>query len=134
MQHARTAVGTVFLLAAGIGIGRLTSEVVAQPQAPANYLLIDECRLGAGTVFTDAMAEASRIVAEYRKTGEYKSVRLFVHSYGPNLALYTISEPRSWAALPAGFEKMLAANPTLMTKPYACAGHSDNILSEIIVP
>jgi hypothetical protein len=133
MGHVASTAVAASLAVIGFLAGRGSSPAQAQPQAPTNYLLIDECQLPSGVVFNDAIAEASRFVKEYRKTGEYKNVRLFVHNYGPSFSLYTISEPRSWAAIPAGFSKMVEANPTVMTKPFPCSGHSDNILTEVVV-
>jgi hypothetical protein len=47
--------------------------------------------------------------------------------------LYTIIEPKSWAAIETGLAKLLQANPALMTTAYMCAGHSDNLITEIVV-
>jgi len=121
-------------LVLGFAAGRRSSDAHAQQQSPTNYLQIEECRLPAGVVIGDAIAMASRIAAEYRKTGQYKSVKLFVHHYGPALALYTVMEPRSWAAVEAGFAQALAANPEFLTTPFLCAEHSDNILVEVAAP
>ncbi|HUE89226.1 MAG TPA: hypothetical protein VMO26_24375 [Vicinamibacterales bacterium] len=111
-----------------------TSAAGAQAQSAARYLLIDECEIPAGTVVNDAIRQASSYVAAFRKTGEYNSVRLFMHSYGPRLSLYRISEPKSWQSIVGGFDKFVAATPAFQTSPVVCASHSDNIVREVEVP
>ena len=68
-----------------------------------------------------------------RATGEYKSVRLFIHNTGPRLALYILGEPKSWQAIEDGEAKFFAANPELLEQPITWATHSDNLLAEIAV-
>ena len=133
-MKATHVVAVTLALVGGLTAGRLSIPATAQQQQPPNYLLIDECKVPPGTVFADLIAEATRWNAEFRKTGEYKSVRLFVHSYGPNLSIYSLREPKNWQSIPAGFEKFVAANPEFMRQPFRCAEHSDNILAEVPVP
>lgn len=133
MRGSRVVAGGGVLIV-GILVGRLILPVSAQQQAPSNYLLIEECQVPPGAVIPDLIAEMTRWGAEYRKTGEYKSVRLFIHSYGPNLSIYSLREPNSWQAIPNGFQKFVAANPKVMQEPFRCASHSDNILTEVPIP
>ena len=133
MRGSRVVAAAVVLVV-GILVGRLILPASAQQQAPSNYLLIEECVIPPGTVIPDLIAEATRWGAEFRKTGEYKSVRLFMHSYGPNLSIYSLREPNNWQSISNGFQKFVAANPTFMREPYRCANHSDNILVEVPIP
>jgi hypothetical protein len=56
----------------------------------SNYIYIEEFELSPGVIPNEAIAEAQDWVKGYRKTGEYKSVRLFIHNTGPRFALYLI--------------------------------------------
>jgi len=111
----------------------------AQEQAPAspisgsNYLYIQEYEIGPGTVPDDAVSLAQEWVKKFRATGEYKSVRLYIHNTGPRFALYILMEPKSWQAIEDGANKFFAANPEIMNQPFNWGAHSDNLLSEISV-
>lgn len=86
-----------------------------------------------GMVPNQAIAEASGWVRAMRGTGEFKSVRLYIHNTGPAFALYVMAEPNSWQAIETGFEKFFAAFPNMMNEPFRWGPHSDNLLSEIAV-
>jgi len=98
-----------------------------------NLLYIEEFTFAPGSVMNEAVAEMQEWVKGYRETGEYKSVRLFFHHTGPNLAVYLLLEPKSWQSIQDGQNKFFDANPELMDKPFNWAGHSDNLLTEIPV-
>ena len=102
-------------------------------QQAAALLLIEKFDIAPGQVLSQATEEAAGWVRDMRNTGEYNAVRLYMHNYGPELAVYVVAEPKSWQALKAGEEKFFAARPDLMTTPFRWAGHSDNILTEIPV-
>ena len=97
-----------------------------------NYLYINELEIATGMIPSEAVAEASTLVKVWRETGEFKSVRLFMHNTGPRFALYLIFEPNSWQSLETGWKKIFEAYP-LMDKPWPWGSHSDNLLSEILV-
>jgi hypothetical protein len=129
-------VSTIFVAIAGslVGAGIVVArQESANPITASNYLYIEEFEFAAGVVPNAAIAEASQWVKDMRKTGEFKSVRLFIHNTGPRFALYVLTEPKSWQAIETGFGKFLAARADVMTKPQTWAGHSDNLLSEIPV-
>ncbi len=44
-----------------------------------------------------------------------------------------VAEPNDWASIPQGFQAQLQAQPDLNDRPDNWEGHSDNILSEILV-
>jgi hypothetical protein len=123
-------------LLVGVIIGATLGAARQQPSSPItgpNYLYIEEFEIPAGTSINKAIAEASQWVRDFRKTGEYKSVRLYLHNTGPSLSLYVLQEPKSWQALEDGSNKFFAARPDIMANPVPWARHSDNILSEIPV-
>jgi hypothetical protein len=131
----------VIAAAAGLFVGTIVGTTVggpaeagAQQQAATSYLWISECEIPAGTAINAAVAQATKDAAASRRTGEYKTLRLFAHHFGPRMSLYTIAEPRSWQSLETGMNKLVAAEPSLMTRPMACASHSDDILAEIPIP
>jgi hypothetical protein len=99
----------------------------------SNYIYIEEFELSPGVIPNEAIAEAQDWVKGYRKTGEYKSVRLFIHNTGPRFALYLILEPNSWQSIEDGQAKFFEANPEMMDKPFNWGVHSDNLLGEIPV-
>ena len=98
------------------------------PEEQPNYLVISAYQPAAGTSVNDASAEISEWVRIFRGTGKYKSVRLFRHHWGPELAFYIVSEPTDWASIPAGFNALLEAQPEFLDRPLMWQGHSDNIL------
>lgn len=122
-------VGGVVALALGVAAGFLA----AQSQQEPNHLVISIYDPAPGRSFNDALEEMSEIVRIHRATGEYKSVRLFSHNWGPENAFYMVSEPNEWASIPAGFAAQLEAQPGLLDQPDEWEAHSDNILSEIMV-
>lgn len=125
-----------FVLVAGItGYSLIAAQEKKQEVAIVgqNYLYIEEMEIAAGRVPNEAIAEAQGWVKAMRETGEFKSVRLFIHNTGPRFALYIFTEPKSWQAIETGFEKFFAAQPGIMEKPFNWGAHSDNLLSEIPV-
>jgi hypothetical protein len=108
-------------------------ETPASPVYSSNYLYIQEYEIGTGTAPSDAISQAQEWVKEFRATGEYKSVRLYIHNTGPRFALYILIEPKSWQALEDGANKFFAANPGVMDQAFNWGRHSDNLLSEIPV-
>jgi hypothetical protein len=113
--------------------GRAVGLAQQPQQAEENLLLIGKFDIAEGRSLNDVIAEASQWVRDLRATGEFKSVRLYMHDWGPELAVYILHEPNSWQAIKTGYNKFFAARPDLMTGPFRWAGHSDNILSEIPV-
>ena len=98
-----------------------------------NLLYIEEFVFAPGRAVNDAIAELQEWVKGYRETGEYNSVRLYMHHTGPNLALYILLEPKSWQSIQDGQDKFFAANPEVMDQPFNWGGHSDNVLVEVPV-
>ena len=117
------------LLATGALAGFVTATVQQEP----NYLVIETYEIPSDRPFSEAQDEMMEVVRTHRATGAYKSVRLFMHSWGPELAFYLIEEPNDWAAIPAGFQAQMEAQPELMNQPFGWASHGDNILTEIPV-
>ena len=107
----------------------------AQQSAPAapQLLVISDYDMAPGRTINDVVEEASGWVRDMRKTGEYNSVRLFVHSYGSGLRVWVLAEPKSWQAIKAGDDKFMASRPDILTTPFRWVGHSDNILNEVAV-
>ena len=130
---AGSLVLAVTLFAAGREVGFAQQPATQGAQPPAALMLIERFDIAPGRPVSEAIEEASGWVREMRRTGEYNSVKLYVHNYGPELAVYVITEPKSWQALKNGEEKFFAARPELMTTPFRWAGHSDNILTEVPV-
>ena len=56
-----------------------------------------------------------------------------MHYWGPRIALYLIMEPKSWQAIHDHAVKMRVELPDIMNQPFKFAGHSDNIVTEILV-
>ena len=107
-------------------------RTIRSQEAP-NYLVISTWEPAPGRSSNDASAEISEWVRIFRNTGNYKSVRLFGHNWGPNLGFYIVSEPNDWASVRAGFPALLEAQPDLLDRPSNWQAHADNILSEIEV-
>jgi hypothetical protein len=116
-----------------VPFGAMAGMRTMQSQEEPNLLVISTYQPAPGQSFTDASAEISEWVRIYRNSGHYKSVRLFTHSWGSELALYMVAEPNDWASVPAGFTALLEAQPDLMDRPSNWQAHSDNILTEIDV-
>lgn len=102
-----------------------------QSQDEPNYLVISMYEVAPGQTFSDAAAEVSQWAGILRASGHYKSVRLFVHDWGSELAFYILSEPNNWASIPAGFAALLDAQPDLLDRPWNWQSHSDDIFTEI---
>lgn len=109
------------------------TRATVQSQQEPNYLVISVFHLAPGRSFNDASAEVAEQVRIIRASGKYKSVRLFAHNWGSELAFYVISEPNDWASIPAGFRAILQAQPDFLDRPFRWQAHSDNILTEIPV-
>ena len=103
------------------------------PITGPNYLYIAEFEISSGMVPNEAIAEAQGWVKTWRETGEYKSVRLFIHNTGPRFAMYILLEPNSWQSIETGSNKFFAVHQDLMAQPFKWGAHSDNLLSEILV-
>ncbi len=130
---SRSGVITAGFLVVG-GLGAAAGFVAAQAQQQeTNHLVISIYDPAPGRSYNEAMEEMSEIVRIHRATGEYKSVRLFSHNWGPENAFYMISEPNEWASIPAGFSAQLDAQPDLLDRPDQWEAHSDNILAEVLV-
>jgi hypothetical protein len=102
------------------------------PITAENYLYISDYEIGPGMTMNKAIAESTDWVRSLRKTGEFKSVKLYVHNTGPRFAVYVLAEPKSWQSLETGWQKFFAAYPEFGDKPVWFT-HSDNLLSEIPV-
>ena len=123
-------------LATGGGVavfGGAMAQEAASPITGENYLYIEEFEIGPHMVPEEAIAKLSGWVHNLRETGEFKSVRLYIHNTGPRFALYIFAEPKNWQSIETGFEKFFAANPELMSEPSGFGRHTDNLLSEISV-
>lgn len=105
----------------------------AIPLLGPNYLYIEEFEIGIGQTISEAITKTTEWVKLMRKTGEFKSVRLYMHNTGPKLALYILAEPNNWQSIETGFKKLLDSIPDFMDEPTKFATHSDNLLSEIKV-
>jgi hypothetical protein len=97
------------------------------------YLYIEEMEIGPGQVPNEAISEMQGWVKAMRETGEFTSVRLFIHNTGPRFALYVLAETDNWQSIETGFEKFFEAYPSIMEEPFRWGTHTDNLLSEIIV-
>ncbi len=133
----KVVIGGVGLVMLGGLVMVGVASVPAQQETPAvigeNYLYIEELEIAPGTVPNEAIAELSDWVRARRGTGEYKSVRLYIHNTGPRFALYILMEPNSWQAIETGAEKWFEAMPDIMDQPFVWGKHSDNLLAEIPV-
>ncbi len=102
------------------------------PLIGENYLYMEEFEIGPGMTMNKAIAEGKDWVRGMRKTGDFKSVKLYIHNTGPRFAVYIFAEPKSWQSIETGFAKFLAAMPDFGDRPVWFA-HSDNLVSEIPV-
>jgi len=127
----------VAVIAVAVGVPSFVAGQAQEKPPPftgPDYLYIEEFEIANTVSMNDAIAEATKWVGMYRKSGEFKSVRLFMHNTGPELAAYILIEPNDWQSLETGFQKTFAANPELLSEPIGwVSGHSDNLLSEITV-
>jgi hypothetical protein len=124
----------VFLLAVAASPLMRSQEAKKQvtPIVGANYLYIEDFEIAPGTTMNKAIAEGKDWVTTMRKTGEFKSVRLYIHNTGPRFAVYVLAEPKSWQSIETGSQKFFAAYPDFGDKPVWFT-HSDNLLGEIPV-
>lgn len=102
------------------------------PSPSPNYLSISEFEIAPGISVAGAVEKITGTVKALKNTGDYKSVKLYIHSTGPRLSLYVISEPKSWQAIETGWRKVAASEPGIRTDPVWFT-HSDNIMTEIPV-
>jgi hypothetical protein len=128
------AIVTVFAIALAAGTSVIAQDDAAEAGiSGSNYLYIEEFELAPGAIPNEAIAEAQGWVRAYRGTGEYNSVRLFIHNTGPRFAIYLLLEPKSWQAIEDGQAKFFEANAETMDQPFNWGAHSDNLLGEIHV-
>ncbi len=128
-RSTRLVLAGLAILATGILMGFVTATVQQEP----NYLVIETYEIPSDRSFADAQEEMMEVVRAHRSTGAYKSVRLFTHAWGPELAFYLVEEPNDWASIPAGFEAQMEDQPDMMNQPFRWASHTDNILTEVLV-
>ena len=134
MKKLVKTIATAVAVVVGVAVfGGAVAQETSSPFTGEQYLYIEEFEIATGTVPNDAIAELSGWVTGLRETGEFKSVRLYIHNTGPRFALYLLLEPKNWQSIETGFEKFHAANPEFMSKPYTFGMHSDNLLNEIPV-
>lgn len=136
LKEKLIALAAVALItAAGVGTTLIWAqeEESASPVFGPRYLYIAEYELGTGQSVNEAIAECSQWVKAMRETGEFLSVRLYMHNTGPRAAVYILAETKSWQAIDDGFEKWLAATPGFFDMKWKFGTHSDNLLSEIEV-
>jgi hypothetical protein len=107
----------------------LQEDVITGP----TYLYIEEFEIAPGQIPNEAIAEATEWVKILRESGEFTSVRLFIHNTGPRFALYLLLETDNWQSFETGFEKLLAEISDFMDEPFRWGRHADNLLSEIPV-
>ncbi len=126
--------GSFVIMILVMGYSFITAQE-KQQESPftTNYLYIEEMEIAPGMVVNDGIMEAQSWVKTMRNTGDFKSVRLFIHNTGPRFAIYLLAEPNSWQSIETGLEKWIAAHPELMSQPWKWGTHSDNLLSEISV-
>jgi hypothetical protein len=123
----------IAVVSATLGVAGGRSLEASQAQQ-TNYLVIESFTLGADQAPAEAIERLSRWVRALRATGDHTDVRLFFHDWGPEAALYIVSETPDWNAVGNIFAEVLTVEPDLMNQPLGFAGHSDNILTEIPVP
>ena len=136
--HFSVFLFAVLLVASSMTMRSSASSAAQEGQQEAameepNYLYIEEFEFGTGMSVNEGIAEAKSWVKAKRATGEYKSVRLFIHDTGPRLAIYVLEEPKSWESIKSGSDKFFASMPDVGDTPFKWGRHSDNLLSEIEV-
>ncbi len=120
------------VVAGGVGmVGGRTLE--ANQQDEPNYMIVATWTIPPGAMFSELQEELATNVRIWRQSGNYKSVRLFSHRWGPELAFYIVYEPNSWEVIGGHAATLFEARPELLNSPGIFAGHSDNIMGEIIV-
>jgi hypothetical protein len=102
------------------------------PVIGENYLSMEEFEIGPGMTMNKAIAEGKDWVRGMRKTGDFKSVKLYIHNTGPRLAIYIFAEPKNWQSIETGFAKFIATMPDFGDRPVWFT-HNDNLVSEIPV-
>ena len=125
---------TVVAIVVSLGVGLVGGSALTARQAPeTNYMAIQEWRIGPGMSINEGIGRMSEFVRILRATGKHESVRLFRHDWGPEVAVYLVSETSDWNAIGTVFADIVAAQPDFPDQPFGFAGHSDNILAEIPV-
>ncbi len=128
---------TSYLVAVGVAcaaIGLVAGRGLAAAQEQeTNYVVIQEFEIGSDMALNDGIAQLSEWVRAFRASGKHSSVRLFMHEWGSEAALYIISETTDWGAIGTMFADLLAGQPDFMTVPFGFSAHGDNILAEIPV-
>ena len=131
-QTRISAIALAIVAGAGIAVFAGAAEQEAtSPFTGSNYLYIAEFEISPQMTPNEAIAKASEMAREHKKTGEWTSVRLYIHNTGPRLSMYVLMEPKNWQSIETGFEKFDAANPAFLSEPWGFGRHSDNLLSEI---
>ena len=125
-------IGVVLSLALVGSLGFVGGEAFSSAQEAPNYLVMTEFELGPDQTFNDAINRLSEWVRVSRATGKHESVRLFLHDWGPEAGIYVLYES-DWEGVGAIFPDIVAGIPGFMDQPFGFAGHSDNILTEIVV-
>ena len=137
MYHSQCKkIGVALLAAMTLMVGSWSTaqdDLIEESYAAANLLYLQSFEIAPGAIPNEAIAEAQEWVKAYRATGEYKSVRLFVHHTGPSFSLYMMLEPKSWQAIQDGQNKFFEAMAETMDQPFNWATHSDNLLTEVPV-
>jgi hypothetical protein len=123
----------VMALTAVLVLGGYTLGVAQQASPPPTYLVVSSYDMAPGRTINDVIEEASGWVRAYRQTGEFNSVRLFIHDWGSGLRVFVLTEPKSWQSIKTGNDKFFAARPDILTAPFRWQGHSDDILTEVPV-
>lgn len=134
--HAAVALTIAFAAGAIISGGAplpAASPAAAAEQQQTRFLYIQEFALAQGQSWNGAVSELSDWVRDMKAIDEFRSVRLFTHHTGPSASFYIMTETDSWQAIDAGFSKFFAGRPTLFDEPFAFAGHSDNLMTEVPV-
>ena len=129
-RYSLLSVLSLAILAVGIIAGR--ASAVSEVQE-TNYIVIEEFELGPDQTINEGIEQLSEWVRILRNTGKHSSVRLFMHHWGPETALYIMSETSDWGAIGTLTADLFAGIPDFLDQEWGFAGHSDNILTEIPV-
>jgi len=124
------AVSSLVILAIGVIAGRASAVNELQE---TNYLVIQSFELGPDQTMNQEIERLSEWVRILRDTGKHSSVRLFFHHWGPETAIYIMSETSDWGAIGTMGDDLVAEISDVMDQEWGFAGHSDNILTEIPV-
>lgn len=125
-------IGVVLSLALVGSLGFVGGEAFSSTQEAPNYLVMTEFEIGPDQTFNDAINRLSEWVRVSRATGKHESVRLFLHDWGPEAGLYILYES-DWEGVGEIFPDIVAGIPGFMDQPFGFVGHSDNIMTEIVV-